>query len=172
LCAEAGQAREQAAAQASASRRDILLGASVSIAALTSAFAFITKTLAGLQVWQVVVAALVAVGLVLLPTAIVAAVKLRRRDLSAILEGCGWAINARMRLNRRQRKQFTRQEPYPAGATGTPRRRWFLVVCLVILLGLLAFLGFRMLREARSPVEKPAQAVERKGDAEPTDSTR
>ncbi|MFO7956169.1 MAG: hypothetical protein R6X33_03635 [Candidatus Brocadiia bacterium] len=170
--AEAAQARQQAAAQASASRRDILLGASVSIAALTSAFAFITKTLAGLQVWQVVVAALVAVGLVLLPTAIVAAVKLRRRDLSAILEGCGWAINARMRLNRRQRKQFTRQEPYPAEATGTPRRRWFLVVCLVILLGLLAFLGFRMLREARSPVEKPAQAVEREGDGEPTDFTR
>ncbi len=147
------EAQTLSAAQASASRRDLLVGASVSIAALSSAFAFITKTLSGLGYQQILLALLVVVALVMLPTAIVAAVKLRRRDLSALLEGCGWAINARMRLNRAQRKQFTRHEPYPPGATGTPRRQWLLVVVLLILL---AIAGWAIARRMRP---QPAESV-------------
>jgi len=168
----AGQARQQAAAQASASRRDILLGASVSIAAISSALAFITKTLSQVPLWKIGAGLLGAVGLVLLPTVIVAAIKLRRRDLSAILEGCGWAINARMRLNRRQRKQFTCQESYPPEATGTPRRRCFLAVCLVILFALLAVMGFRMFCRESSPADKPADALERNASEETTEPGR
>jgi hypothetical protein len=119
-----------------AARRDLLVGASVSIAALSSAFAFVTSQLSrALQRPSYVIMAFVLVLLVVfVPTAVVAALKLRRRDLSAILEGCGWAINARMRLNRRQRRQFTRQEPYPKDATGTPPSRWPLYVLLFALL--------------------------------------
>lgn len=125
---------------ASSSRRDILIGASLSIAALSSAFAFITTTVAGLlEKPLLLVLALAVVALVVfVPTALVAGFKLAGRDLSAILEGCGWAINARMRLNRSQRKQFTRQERYPAGAKGTPRGRWLVYILLLILLALCA----------------------------------
>lgn len=119
-----------------AARRDLLVGASVSIAALSSAFAFVTSQLSrALQMPSYVIMALVLVLLVVfVPMAVVAALKLRRRDLSAMLEGCGWAINARMRLNRRQRRQFTRQEPYPKDAAGTPPSRWPLYVLLFALL--------------------------------------
>jgi hypothetical protein len=138
--AEAAQATPAPAppATASASRRDLLLGASVSIAALSSAFAFITKSLQGVSALTILLALGIGVLIVLLPTAIVAGVKLHRRDLSAILEGCGWAINARMRLNRRQRRQFTHREPYPAGATGTPRSRLAWRLLTLILLAVLA----------------------------------
>jgi hypothetical protein len=118
-----------------ASRRDLLVGASVSLAALSSAFAFITKQLAGLSTTTLVVAVLVVLVVVFLPTAIVAGYRLRRRDLSALLEGCGWAINARMRLNAIQRAQFTHHEPYPEGSTGTPKRGrmiWALIGAILL----------------------------------------
>jgi len=71
---------------------------------------------------------------------VVALIKLRRRDLSAILEGSGWAINARMRLTRRQSRFFTQRPSYPLGAKGTPRRRWWILV-LVVLAVVLAVLA-------------------------------
>lgn len=145
---QGAQAETPQAAQSN--RRDLLVGASVSVAALSSAFAFITKTLAGLKISTILAAVVVGLVLVFLPSAIVAFLKLRKRDLSAILEGSGWAINVRMRLTRRQRAQFTRREPYPADASGTPRARWIGVV-----LGLAAVAaacwgawhGWRYLRE-------------------------
>jgi len=157
LVAQAGTQAAPAPASASA-RRDLLVGASFSIAALSSAFAFVTKQISALEkpLYTLGLALLVVLVVVSLPTGIVAAWKLARRDLSAILEGCGWAINARMRLNRRQRRQFTRQEPYPADATGTPRRRWLLLALVLILLGLLGWTVGDWIRQA-PPSGQPAQ---------------
>jgi len=76
----------------------LLMGAGVAVAALGSAMAYITKTLAGINPWVAVAGIVVAVLAVMLPISIVAFLKLRRRDLSAILEGSGWGINARMCL--------------------------------------------------------------------------
>ncbi len=93
---------------------------------------------------------LVILVIVSVPTAVVAAWKLARRDLSSILEGCGWAINARMRLNRRQRQQFTRSEPYPADAAGTPRKRWLLAVLLAVLAVLVVLAAVEVLAPAEA----------------------
>jgi len=139
LVQQAGAPQAGQPAASASSRRDLLLGASFSIAALSSAFAFVTQKFSDMEhpFKTLIYALLVVVVVVSLPTAVVAAWKLARRDLSSILEGCGWAINARMRLNRRQRGQFTRWEPYPADATGTPRKRWLLTVLLLVLAALL-----------------------------------
>jgi hypothetical protein len=115
------------------SRGNLLLGASVSVAALSSAFAFAAKQLSALSGWQLLGAAVALVLLIFLPSAVMAGLKLRRRDLSAILEGCGWAINARMRLTYRQRRQFTCRRPYPREATGTPRPAWYAAVLWLVL---------------------------------------
>lgn len=133
---------------AATSKRDLLIGASLSVAALSSAFAFVTRQLAAaMQTPSLLGGALVLILLIVfVPVAAVAAFKLARRDLSAILEGSGWAINARMRLSRRQGRQFTRSEPFPAEATGTPRRRWLLAVLLLVLAALVAFGLYRVLR--------------------------
>jgi len=172
LAQQGEQAPARSAASTSASRRDILLGASVSIAALSSAFAFITKTLAGLTPLTIIVAVIVAVFVIFVPTAVVAGFKLARRDLSSILEGCGWAINARMRLNRAQRAQFTRHEPYPADATGTPRGRWLLHFLLLLLAIAVAVGAVQAWRAWAGPlcrlrVEEPAAAPSAAGQQLP-----
>jgi hypothetical protein len=134
------------AAQASASRRDLLIGASVSVAALSSAFAFVTSAFAKLTPLKVLYGLVVIAVVVCVPTALVAGFKLARRDLSALLEGCGWAVNARMRLDRRQRRMFTRQPLYPPQASGTPRERWVGVLISVALLGVIAVCVLVVLR--------------------------
>ncbi|MCK4602316.1 MAG: hypothetical protein KAU28_07605, partial [Phycisphaerae bacterium] len=111
----------------------LLMGGGVAIAALGSAFAYTTKALADVAVWKILIGIGIAILAVILPTSIVAFVKLRRRDLSAILEGSGWAINSRMRLTRRQGRSFTHRPRYPKGARGVHRNRgkWLLLAVIV-----------------------------------------
>ena len=96
----------------------MLMGIGIATAALGSALAYITKTLADTSWLAIVIGVAAAVFVVMLPTSIVAFLKLRRRDLSAILEGSGWGINARMRLTRRLCRLFTQRPRYPEGSTG------------------------------------------------------
>jgi len=95
----------------------LLMGGGVAVAALGSAAAYIGKTLAGVAWYKIVLGLLAAALAVVLPSSIVAFLKLRRRDLSAILEGSGWAINARMRLTFRQGRFFTQR---PRGTLARP----------------------------------------------------
>ena len=71
------------------------------------------------------------------PAALVAYLKLRSRDLSAVLEGNEWGINARMRLTTIQARQFT-QSPRHPGYVGSSMS-WILVIGLVVLAGCLAY---------------------------------
>ena len=122
----------------------ILMGAGVAIAALGSAIAYIAKSLTEASWLAIIVVVLGAVLLVALPTAIVAFLKLRSRNLSAILEGSGWAINAPMRLRRNQRRLFTHRPKYPKGAGGIHGLVWLLVAGALLVI--LAVLGMRLLQ--------------------------
>jgi hypothetical protein len=46
------------------------------------------------------------------PATISAYYKLSKRDLSAILEGSGWGVNARMKLTKKQASTFTHRPDY------------------------------------------------------------
>jgi len=118
----------------------LVMGGGVAVAALGSALAFITKTLADVEVWKIVLGVALAALAVILPTSLLALVKLRRRDLSAILEGSGWAINARMRLTRRQRRYFTHRPRYPRGSRGL-WRGWLWAVVIVAALAVAGAVG-------------------------------
>lgn len=107
----------------------LLMGASVALAALGSAFAYVSKTLSGVAWYKIVIGIAVAILAVMLPAAIVGIMKLRRRDLSAILEGSGWAINARMRLTMKQGRFFTHSPALPKGRPMV--RGWVLWLLLV-----------------------------------------
>ena len=109
----------------------LLMGGGVAIAALSSAAAYMAKTLVGFEWWQIVLGVAIAILAVIVPTSLLAILKLRRRDISAILEGSGWAINARMRLTRGQCRFFTCRPAYPANAKGV-RRPWVLIVAVLI----------------------------------------
>lgn len=101
--------------------RDLMLGGSVAVAALGSAFAFITKSLATVSLWSVVKVLLGILVVLALPTLVVAVLKVRRRNLGMFLEACGWSVNAPLRLTRRLGLLFTREPALPKGA----RRRRF-----------------------------------------------
>ncbi|NOX97510.1 MAG: hypothetical protein GXO98_05555 [Nitrospirae bacterium] len=101
---------------ASGVSRDLLLGGGIAIAALGSAFAYITKALS--QVKPVhILGALVGIGaLILLPGIIIGFAKIRKRDMSVLLEALGWAVNVNMRLNTTLGRLFTHVPHLPKGA--------------------------------------------------------
>ncbi len=141
----------------------LVMGAGVAVAALGSAIAYITKTLAQITPLAIVAGVVVAAGLVILPTLIVAGLKLRSRDLSAILEGAGWAINARMRLTHRLATQFTHRPAYPRGARGVRLYRWRWLIVVAIVLALLSA-GAWALREHRRRNQPTPAAQPTPGD--------
>jgi hypothetical protein len=114
----------------------VLAGGGIAIAALGSSLAFITRTLSELE-WTTIIAALLgAVAAVVVPVGLVAVIKLAGRDLSGMLEGSGWGINARMALTRTLAGTFTRR-PRPLFSTPKPRARkrlWILLVLLALAL--------------------------------------
>ena len=145
-----------AAQQKQAMAGGMLMGAGVAVAALGSSLAYAAKTVAEAGPWPIVISVLAAVLLVMLPTAILAFLKLRGRDLSAILEGSGWAINARMRLTRRQRRFFT-QRPIPIGGARGLARTWWRALLVVVVLGAIAGGAYLLLRSRRQPGQPPSR---------------
>jgi len=142
------------AQHAGVSRAGLLMGAGVTVAALGTSLAYITKTLTAIHPWRIVAGVVGAVLVVMVPISIVALVKLRRRDLSAILEGSGWAINARMRLTREQSRFFTERPKYPSGAKGVHHFPWRLLLILLFLLTVLAA-GLYLLHRRPSGLQPP-----------------
>ena len=136
----------------------MLVGGGVALAALSSALAYITATLADVEPIRIIAGILGAVLLVLLPISIVAFLKLRRRDLSAILEGSGWGVNSRMRLTSKQSRFFTERPKYPPGAKGIRRlgpRLAIIIVLVIAVLGCGGYLFHRYNRPTPPATEPP-----------------
>ena len=114
-----------------------LAGGGVALAAVSSSLAFVLKTLASISPLKFLFGLFVLLFLCLGPAALVAYLKLRSRDLSAVLEGNEWGINARMRLTTIQARQFT-QAPRHPGFVGSSMG-WILIIGLIVLAGCLAY---------------------------------
>ena len=144
------------------------MGIGIAAAAIGSALAFITKTLAGMTGLQIWITVIVAILALMLPISIIAIIKLSRQDLSSILEGCGWGINMKVRLDGKLRKQFTYYGKYPKGAKGTPKHYALKVLLTIILLILLGFGGCKYYKsqkaqkEERIKQEEAAKALQEK----------
>jgi hypothetical protein len=124
----------------------------------------------GLGVWMPV--GLVGVMLAIsLPSMIIAALKLRQRTLGPILEGNGWAVNGRVKINIPFGTALTERAVLPVGANrsltdpyedkaATRRRR---LVFFLIVVVLAAVITAKVLRTwpfaAKAPPEKPAAAA-------------
>ncbi len=134
-------AKQQPTQQKGAMAGGMLMGGSVAIAALGTAFAFIAKTLSGLGPLKSLLGLLAAILAFVLPASIVAVNKLRKRDISSILEGAGWSINARMHLNRTQGRAFTEKPKLPESAEVRPATRWcfWAALGLVVIISLVAW---------------------------------
>ncbi len=104
------------APSASGMTRDLLLGGGIAIAALGSSFAYVTKALSQVKPTHILVAIAGIVVIVLLPGIIAGFSKIRKRDMSVLLEASGWAVNVHMRLNAALGRLFTHAPRLPKGA--------------------------------------------------------
>ena len=94
----------------------LLVGASVAVAALGSAFAFIVHQLRAVTLLQLLFGILVLCVAAMLPAVLLAFIRIYNRDLAVVLEGAGWAMNDRLRLTRRLGRLFTRRPSRPRGS--------------------------------------------------------
>lgn len=118
------------------------MGLGIAFAALSSALAFICKTLADMSGLAILISLLCVAAALVAPIVMLALLRLRRQDLSSLLEGNGWAINARMRLSHKQRRAFSRGGRFPANAHGTPRKRFLNAIAWILLVVVLALGGY------------------------------
>jgi len=107
---------QPAGATRSGAIRDILLGGGVAVAALGTGFAYVTKALKDVHYYHILYVVGGILLIVIVPTLISALVKLSRRNISMLLEACGWAVNAKLKLNARLGGLFTLKPPFPRGA--------------------------------------------------------
>ena len=122
----------------------------LALGAIGTAIASVMTGLMGLHWWQVPIAL---IGLVLLvsgPSILMAALRLHRRNLSPILDACGWAVNSRARINIAFGNTLTKTAVLPKGSTrslqdpyaekGSPLRLFILVLLLMLALAGLVIL--------------------------------
>lgn len=89
----------------------------LAVGAIGTAIASVMTGLMGLLWWQVPLAL---IGLVLAvsgPSILMAALKLRQRNLSPILDACGWAINSQARINIAFGNTLTKTALLPKGSS-------------------------------------------------------
>lgn len=117
----------------------------LAVGALGTAFASIVTGFLGLKLWQMPLAL---VGLVLIlsgPSMLIAALKLRQRNLGPLLDANGWAVNTRAKINLVFGRALTDIAKLPAGSERSledpfaeKTRPWgvYLFLIAVALLGL------------------------------------
>jgi hypothetical protein len=133
--------------QAGSGMGGMLAGGGVAIAALSSSFAFISSTLSSVDRVYFLYTALVFLLFILVPSLVAGLLKLRKRDISLVLEACGWAINGPMRLNFVLAHFLTGEVLLPVGShrikipglgSGSNAVRWW-ILGLLIVAGILYF---------------------------------
>jgi len=159
LAATAGVA-EQPAPESRPPVSGLLMGGGVAIAALGSGLAIVVNQLGGMSGLELLVGFGIALALVIAPTALLAWLKLRRRNLAVLLEAGGWAVNDPLRLSYRLRRLITREPSLPKGSRLEPgdrllaelreagvgawqrHRPWLLTALLVAIAASVALLAF------------------------------
>ena len=81
----------------------------IGIGMVGAACAGIGGLIAGLPWWKTAIGVLLVILAVSLPSVILAWFKLRRRDIGAVLNACGWAVNRPLRFSQKLAKRFTRR---------------------------------------------------------------
>lgn len=79
----------------------------IGIGMVGAALAGLAGVIAGLPWWKTAVGIVLVVLAVSLPSVILAWFKLRRRDLGAVLNACGWAVNRPLRFSQKLARRFT-----------------------------------------------------------------
>ena len=103
----------------------------IGIGMVGAAAASLMAAVKGMGPWQAVLAVVAIILVVSLPSVILTWFKLRRRDLGAILNAGGWAINRQMRFSMKRARGFTK--------CAKTSEWWLYVLLLAMLLGLVGY---------------------------------
>jgi len=118
--AEGAANADKAAPAVAASPKKIDVGTvaalGVAVGAIGGAIGAIVTGLAKLALWQLPLVFLALMLVISLPSVIIAWIKLRQRTLGPILDGNGWAINGRVKINLPFGAKLTHMPQLPAGA--------------------------------------------------------
>ena len=112
----------------------------IGVGMLGTACAALIGLVAGLPLWKVALGLLCVLLIVSLPSVILTYFKLRRRDIGAILNACGWAVNRPLYFSMKRAKLFTHEAKIPASASlardpyadGHPVRNTIIVILLLL----------------------------------------
>lgn len=102
---EAGTQNAQAGGAAMASS---VAAIGIGVGMMGAALASIMAAVSNMTWWQILVAIAAVILVVSLPSVVLTWFKLRQRDLGAILNACGWAINRPMRFSMKRARGFTK----------------------------------------------------------------
>jgi len=116
----------------------------LALAAIGSAVASVVSGFMSLALWQMPLAILGVLLLISGPSMTLAALRLRQRNLGAILDASGWAVNTRAHINMAFGATLTRMAELPAGSIRsfddpfaekkTPWRLYLVLAIIVLLL--------------------------------------
>ena len=101
--------------------RDLLLGGGIAFAAIGSSLTYLLRTVSQIDLLQAGLSLVGVMAVVAVFSALVGWSRMRKRDMSAMLEACGWAVNFRMYMTHRLDRLFTRAPSMPKDAR-TERR--------------------------------------------------
>ena len=117
----------------------------LALAAIGSAVASVVSGFMSLTWWQMPLAVIGILLLISGPSMLMAALRLRQRNLGAILDANGWAVNTRAQINMAFGKTLTKMAELPAGAIRSfddpfaeKKTPWGLYIALMLVLALLA----------------------------------
>jgi hypothetical protein len=107
-----------AAATQQAKRFDVgtVAALGVALGSLATASGLIFAKLADIAPWKMLFVVLAVILVISLPSVIIAALKLRKRNLGPILDANGWAVNARAKINIPFGASLTSVAALPPGA--------------------------------------------------------
>ena len=141
----------------------------IGVAMVGSAAAALMAAISGMTALQIAISVVALVLVVSLPSVILTWFKLRRRDLGAILNASGWAVNRPMRFSMKRARAFTK-------CAGNPLF-WRCVAVAVLLAALVAGAcaayrcrACRAEREAAPAAEQPAASAEAPAEAAPAEA--
>ena len=96
----------------------------VAVGAIGAAIAAFAGALAGLEWWKIPLVFIVILLIISTPSMVIAALKLRQRNLGPILDANGWAVNAKAKLNIPFGGSLTKVASLPPGSTRDLRDPW------------------------------------------------
>ena len=97
--------------------KELFVGGSIALAALGSAFAFITQKLTSVKFTSILAVVGGLLALIAVPITISAILKLRRRNIGTFLQAGGWSLNVPLRLSTRVGMLFTNTPSLPDNAS-------------------------------------------------------